>query len=122
MCSLHRFTCRLTAAVCAPSMPLSRGGLTRPVRGLLMRAVASALEGLLGGRCPSLADYGQGARGQPRGPRRPERANVAFAPDRRGGCRRLLLTRLTLRVSAEGVDAAARGIWVDDRITAAAAI
>ena len=54
-------TCRLKAAVCAPSMPLSQAGCPpgcpRPVQWLLMCAVASALWGAPGGRCLRMADY-----------------------------------------------------------------
>jgi hypothetical protein len=57
----HR-ACRLTAAVCAPSMPLSWVGCPQPVRWLLMCTVASALGGLLGERCLRMAGYVRGWR------------------------------------------------------------
>jgi hypothetical protein len=52
---IHRRTCRLTVAVCAPSMSLSQAGCPRPVQWLLMCAVASAL---LGGAWGAVSENG----------------------------------------------------------------
>jgi len=53
---------RRQAAVCPHSMPLNRAGCRRPVRWLLMCAVASAPGGFLEGRCLRMADYVRGRR------------------------------------------------------------
>jgi hypothetical protein len=81
-------TCRLTAAGCAPSMPLSWAGVPRPVRWLLMCSVASALAELQEGPCLAMADYVTGPEAS-REATAAGGASVAYPLTLRGRCARV---------------------------------